>query len=595
MGAWIHLLEVISLLKPFSVFLLNSDQMVHYIIRLYDYCEQHEELHHLKIPNILKEIFPNLDFKIAITKSISLINCRPVQDVILPKIKLNSDDITVKKEPYLRDSTDLFQVTSFDLQNRVYEPKPLSVNDLQKYLPKVVSDLTKLEATWSNVLGLTITSINTAIPSLVEEKTSPLPPVDEMASAPASHPKKLYPERKTRKQPTPKTGREVVESLVVASRRKDIQIWYMNLVPSIMHNPYNLITTSKSTIKKEHVVMSVFGVLHVRQNGDSDLTSLGQWYMEAVCFDAMKNIPFFRNFFLIKAFRCWKQHKKLNQFIKLRRSVGLNYLHSIPSVPRTMLCIQQLLIQCEKISLLPLRINGKLDKDSIKELVTEHLTSQKRFLRKLFQSFSSILNKCHSDCVDYFNYCVAQLNADVPDHSSLAIVQKRKEKQQKNKQVASDHLKKFHRVTKLLNQMILSHFIRKLSEEIETFILREILGSKSGYFFCKLETDSSDVILSPSQEELFITVKNTIDDWLGELQMKYLVQMRLADGFTNAPVESQIQIETVTIEDIKKRVKGEEKESEPSTTTTEKPDTYQPKRKLDNRMMLNVSESVLNK
>ena len=518
LGPWIHLIEVINLLKQFSGFLLKSDEIIHYLVRLYDYCNHHEELYHLKIQQLLENIFPEFNFNLGISKSISSINSRifleEKSQLKVEKLK----EIEINKVPYIKDSLDIFQISPDDLQNRIYEPRSLSLVDIQKYLPKVVSDLTKLESTWSNALGLTITTINTALSE--EETLKSISPTFSAHSASTTSEISRKPLFKGKKKEK-KSGKEVVESLVAASRRKEIQIYYLNVVPSIIYNPYNLAVATKSTIKKEHVVMSVFGVLHVRPNGDSNLTPLGQWYKEAVCFETMNNIPFFKNFTITKCFNSWVRYRKFNQFLNIKKELMAIHLSKIPSFPSSILNVQYLLLQSHKISLLPICKEGKLDGNSIVDVMTEHITTQRKYLRKLFASIESILNKCHTDCVDYFNYCVAHLNSDVSDQESLAIIQKRREKQLKNRKSADQDLKRFSHITNLINQMVLSNIVCKLTNEIQSFIRTQILNNSNGFFYCKLETNTQDVALSPEQDELFSLLEEAFGKWLVELETKY--------------------------------------------------------------------------
>ena len=521
LGPWIHLIEVINLLKPFSHFLLKSDEITHYLVRLFDYCNQNEELDHLKVRQLLKDIFPAFDFEFFVSNSISSINSRVFEEE-KDQIKVGkSQKIKINKDPYIKDSPDIFKVSPFDLQNRIYEPKPLSLVDLQKYLPKVVSDLTRLESTWSNALGLTITAINTALPEDVTLQKSTSPILSQSSASPSIISRRSVFKGSKKASLEKKSGRDVVELLVASSRRKDIEIYYLNVIPSIIYNPYNLIVATKSTLKKEHVVMSVFGVLHVRPNGDSDLTPLGQWYMEAVCYETIKNISFFRNFTLIKCFRSWLRFRKYNQFLKIKKELMTLHLSKIPSYPSAILNVQYLLLQSQKIPLLPICKEGKLDGNSIIDVMVEHITTQRKYLRKLFVTIESILDKSHSDCIDYFHYCVAHLHTEPSEQESLAIVQKRKEKQLKNKKLAQQDMNRFGHITKLINMMVFSNMVCKLSNEIQSFITTQIMNNFNGFFYCKLETDTKDVTLSPMQDKLYVMIEEAFGNWLGELDTKY--------------------------------------------------------------------------
>lgn len=280
----------------------------------------------------------------------------------------------------------------------------------------------------------------------------------------------------------------------------------------------------------------MFGVLHVRPNGDSDLTPLGQWYMEAVCFETIKTISFFKNFAIIRCFKSWMRYRKYNKFLKSKKELMEIHLNKIPSFPSSVLNIQYLLLQSYKISLLPTCKEGMLNGDSIIDVMTEHITTQRKYLRKLFATIESILNKCHTDCVDYFNYCVAHLNSDVSDQESLAIVQKRREKQLKNRKSAEQDLKRFSHITKLINQMVLSNIVCKLSDEIKSFITSQILNNSNGFFYCKLETSTQDVELSPEQDELISLLEEAFGKWLFELETKYF--------FVSSPDQSDLACNT---------------------------------------------------
>lgn len=55
-------------------------------------------------------------------------------------------------------------------------------------------------------------------------------------------------------------------------------------------------------INPEHYVFSTFGVLHVFPNGSSINMSLADWQKEAVLFNAVSKIPFFKYFIMKKIF-----------------------------------------------------------------------------------------------------------------------------------------------------------------------------------------------------------------------------------------------------------------------------------------------------
>lgn len=519
-GAWVHLLEVLTLIKPFCDILLKSEQIFHYLVRIHDFCQHHDELKHLNVLSRLAEIFPNVDFNVAVTTSISTLNSQSPMQLSTSNVKkVNNSLFNVIGNPYLKDNHSVFKINSYDLQGRIYEPKQLSVIDIQRFLPRVVSDIARLEATWDNALGLTVTSLNTDIPQDILDQRSPSPSFSTTTLSDAFTEERRDTILLQKKEL--KTGREVIESLVKAGKQKDVQIFYLNLAPSVIYNPYDLVLASKSTIKKEHVVMSIFGVLHVRQNGNSDLTPLGQWYMEAVCFETMKNISFFRNFYLIKSFKKWKDHLRYSKFLCTRKRILSCHLYSIPSVPHVMFKINHLAMQMDGIKIFPSCDEGKIKITEIESIIFSQLHIGGKTIQRLFTLTLSILSKCHEDCINYLKYCQDQLDVDIQSQESLAISRKRKENQLKNKKTAENNLMRFPTIIQLTTCMISSQLIWKISRSISQFIHEEVLGNPKGYFYCALQILDSELSIEPSEAHFHSILSKTISNCLVRLESKY--------------------------------------------------------------------------
>lgn len=528
-GSWIHLLEVLTLMRPFSELLLRSENIFHYLVRIYDFCQQHEDLRHLNIPSTLTDIFPNIDFNIAITTSISTLNTQSSNLTSSGRTKFGNVSVfEVIKEPYLRGSNSIFRINSYDLQDRKYEPKQLSVIDIQRHLPRVVSDIARLESTWSNALGLTVTSLNTDIPQEILDQRSPSPSFITTSSFYTLNDETDVSSNKHSKSTQLKTGRDVIECLVKTGRQKEVHIFYLNIVPSVVYNPYNLVLATKSTIKKEHVVMSMFGVLHVRHNGNSDLTPLGQWYMEAVCFDTMKNISFFRYFHLIKSFKKWKEHLMYSKFLCTRKRISSTHLYSIPSVPQAMLKINHLVLQMDDIKLLPSCREGEIQIIEFESFVFSQLHIAGKIFQRLFTLALNVLNKCHEDCINYYRYCQDQVDVDIQPQESLTIARKRKKQQFRNKEVAENNLVRFALVIKLVNSMIASQLIWKLSKKIDDFIYQELHGNQKGCFYCVVNILDTGVSLKPTETDFYDVIIETFNNCLVKLENLYFKSLKTA-------------------------------------------------------------------
>lgn len=75
-----------------------------------------------------------------------------------------------------------------------------------------------------------------------------------------------------------------------------------NLMPGLSGRPYDLVVVPKRLASPEHYVFSPFGVLHVHPKEGSEALTLGAWHREAVLWQLLQHIPFFRLFLVRKAF-----------------------------------------------------------------------------------------------------------------------------------------------------------------------------------------------------------------------------------------------------------------------------------------------------
>lgn len=131
------------------------------------------------------------------------------------------------------------------------------------------------------------------------------------------------------------SGREAVEHFSKCYHTGKIKHMYFNVAPNRLHRPYDLIAVPKSKVRlqsqsdlwlsfhiflwqinKEHYVFSTFGVLHVFPDQSSNNMSLADWQKEAVLFNAIMHISFFKNFILRKIFKRYVNHEELKHINK---------------------------------------------------------------------------------------------------------------------------------------------------------------------------------------------------------------------------------------------------------------------------------------
>lgn len=71
---------------------------------------------------------------------------------------------------------------------------------------------------------------------------------------------------------------------------------------SPFRRPYDLVAVPKRLVNPQHYIFSPFGVLHVHPEEGSEAFSLGELHRQAVLWQLLQYIPFFRLFLVRKAF-----------------------------------------------------------------------------------------------------------------------------------------------------------------------------------------------------------------------------------------------------------------------------------------------------
>ncbi len=121
-----------------------------------------------------------------------------------------------------------------------------------------------------------------------------------------------------------------------------------------MFRPYDLITVPKVKKNPEHYIFSVFGGLHVVPGiEENEQFTLDEWNRHAMIWQACSNIKFFREFLRKKFLHRWIKNAKFSRFIKLKKSVSTNILHTIPEYGQALLLVSKLIQEINTIVFLP--------------------------------------------------------------------------------------------------------------------------------------------------------------------------------------------------------------------------------------------------
>ena len=559
-GAWIHLIEILELIKPLSAILVLSKRIQHYLNRILLHCQDNPNIKRLNVISAFKDAFPDFDF--------DLVNSSPTyrgfsRSTLSPSPPLRkSPEVSQVRVPRVIFANDanqnVFKVLPTDLCDRVYQPKPLVITDLQCHLPQVVLELTKLECMWSRAMGTTLGSLNTDLPQVIHPYSAP-PSADGTISRSSSE------IQKTATKPfTPKTGKEVVEHLVRTPRLKEVQVWYLNFVPSVIYSPYNLVVANKHTVKQEHVVISVFGVLHVKANGESSLIPLSRWYNEALYFDSLKKIGFYKNFPLIKSMLQWRRQVRYIRFSKMRKNIENIYLFSVPCIPPSFAQILRLIDEYCTIDIFP-KIAGVKSIEEYSNSVTHTCNLLEKYMRRLSDHIQDILQRTQENCIDYVRYCQAQILQNKPNiKESMTIAKKRTNTLRNNMRRAIQNTKSLVGFATLINVFLHSKLVMNTIEKIKDFTYVWIKESRRFSISSKFDFDTDCLLqIIPTESEvnscfdwLFDTVLSNLDSILTKNVLPKVDIRQFTDVLSPRSKESVCSKEILPFDQLKELLSG---------------------------------------
>uniref|UniRef100_H9GRX1 Dynein heavy chain domain 1 n=1 Tax=Anolis carolinensis TaxID=28377 RepID=H9GRX1_ANOCA len=256
------------------------------------------------------------------------------------------------------------------------EVDPVSLQELQRSLGPVGSQVVQKEAAPGS-LGIMALALATDVPTqFLEEPSSTKEEKKEeekMAGAGASPGKG-----------PPMTGLQAAELFATNRHAGRIGFLYLNVAPNRHFRPYDLVAVPKHLTHPHHYVFSPFGVLHVRPREGSEACSLGEWHREAVLWQLLQYIPFFR-LYLVR--------KRLKRTQKLR----LHLLQAVPHFGAALLQISRLLQELCSAHWLPINDVRCYSFPELQNALVQERSLTEGLLRRFLLLCSSILELVRDD------------------------------------------------------------------------------------------------------------------------------------------------------------------------------------------------------
>ena len=100
----------------------------------------------------------------------------------------------------------------------------------------------------------------------------------------------------------------------------DLDFFYLNPVDVFPEfQPYDAWTVvKKAELAKEHMMIALTGVTHIRPGNPVDFVPLAEWADERNTFHLLRKLKFFRQYLIRKSFRAWVQQHRHKKFVRAR-------------------------------------------------------------------------------------------------------------------------------------------------------------------------------------------------------------------------------------------------------------------------------------
>ncbi|XP_067102810.1 dynein heavy chain domain-containing protein 1 [Osmerus mordax] len=359
-------------------------------------------------------------------------------------------------------------------------PRPLTGVELPRLVAEVGHETAMEDSLWMDGPGLMASVLATNIPvSLAEVDVEELT-VDTAKDNVVSVKKtadRQDKEQKRRaktisKHKEPLTGTDVVEIFAKQKHLGKLQFFHLQPVDSGRYRPYDLRVVPQSKAGIEYYVFSPTSVLHVRDGCSAGLLSLAEWIHEAVLWNALQDIPLFRDYLLKKAFTRWQRNVRKIALQRRCEVLQGQLLTTVPQFREALFHFCRLIEELKGVHWLPQDDSKTYTLLDFQNTLLKKNQECRVLLEKFLQYRALILNTVQED--SYKGQQELQLRVELaqvnqhsqPLHLQLAHVRDLKKKLRR----AEDVLQQLGNMAALVDQMIVQSLVTITQREVLSFL-----------------------------------------------------------------------------------------------------------------------------
>ncbi|XP_072332032.1 dynein heavy chain domain-containing protein 1-like [Scyliorhinus torazame] len=436
----------------------------------------------------------------------------------------------------------------------IQDQKLLSFADLHQSVAIIGASTAQLEAAWQSKLGLMAKAFRVNLTGDYKHKLTQTETADNKTEreSPSSVMMKdsSEPTRIDRSVSEPLSGEDAVGILAKCSHLGKTKFYYLNIKPSPVFRPYDLIVVPKHKLDPEHYVFSTFGVLAISPGLGSEVMSLGDWQREAMLWRALTHIPFFKNYLLQRAFALWYRNMKREWMLKHRNVLWSCLLPAIPHFGAALLQISRLFQELRQVHWLPVQVTESQTLNGFMQFNDRRVAEASNLLEKFFNYCNFILQLVREDSYKMIQDCVAQLELIIGNFvkDPVHVQRVHQEVAEKQLQEARQVTQNLGRLGALVSHMMVQNLITLAQDQVSDFV-RDVLQttdkSRPAFLVVNWDIDAEGhMIMVPSRQELFTKMSDCLKS-VGENIIRVVESVQKVDPSQPPPgLEDQVDGQT---------------------------------------------------
>nr|XP_060623170.1 dynein heavy chain domain-containing protein 1 [Anolis sagrei ordinatus] len=535
-GAWLRLIEALRLVAPFRALLSGRPELSPFLEGLFFQFQCSRALvSDLDVLGAVARAFPE-DCALLWTPPRAACPRDP------------SDPATAlppAQEPLFAGMPCPF-VTKLDVAPDSREVGLISLQELQRSFGAVGSQVVREESAPGS-LGIMGLALAAAIPTqFLEEPSDAAEPSawfgqETPGAAPVPQKEEKEEEEKKAGRGTPLskappiTGLQAAEIFATSRHAGRIRFLYLNVAPNRHFRPYDLVAVPKHLTHPQHYVFSPFGVLHVRPREGSEAYSLGEWHREAVLWQLLQYIPFFRLFLVRKAFACWCCNVKHLQRLKRTEKLRLHLLQAVPHFGEALLQISRLLQELCSAHWLPINDVRCYSFPDLRRALVKERNFTQGLLCHFLTVCSSILEMVRKDTYKLVQRMQTSVESYKPYLSRKSLYKQRVqfERLQCRLQETESWLQRLGLLALLVNFLICQTLVSAIQEDVVAFVGRTMKArgaARKAVIQVRLVFgEDSQLELFPSSQELSDCLLGAVEAVLESVLQTTCIQMELPE------------------------------------------------------------------